>query len=113
MERLRGKCAMLGLLDRATKLTSSPGEKPGLTLQALPTPSQPKTPAGLRAESNLLNRIRLMLAVQFCLQKYFPSPPTQIKSIFAPSRSTEGRIAIVTDAERDAVDADGASDEGA
>ena len=29
------------------------------------------------------------------------------------SRSTEGRIAIVTDAERDAVDVNGASDEGA
>jgi hypothetical protein len=26
-ERLRRKCAMLGLLDRATKLTSSQGEK--------------------------------------------------------------------------------------
>jgi hypothetical protein len=38
---------------------------------------------------------------------------TQISNIFTPSRSTEGRIAIVTDAGRDAVDADGASDEGA
>jgi hypothetical protein len=30
-----------------------------------------------------------------------------------PSRPTEGRLAIVTDAGRDAVDADGAKDEGA
>jgi hypothetical protein len=45
-----------------------------------------------------------MLPVQSCPQKYFPSPPTQIKSIFAPSCPTEGRLAIVTDAGRDAVD---------
>jgi len=31
MARLRGKCAMLGLLDRATKLTT-PGEKRGRSL---------------------------------------------------------------------------------
>ena len=67
----------------------------------------------LRAQADLSNRIRLMLPVQSCPQKYFASPPTQIKSIFARSRPTEGRLAIVTDAGRDAVDADGASDEGA
>ena len=33
--------------------------------------------------------------------------------LIPPSRPTEGRIAIVTDAGRDAVDAGGASDEGA
>ena len=46
-----------------------------------------------------------MLAVQSCLQKYFCSRLTQIKSISPPSRPTEGRIAIVTDAGRDAMDA--------
>jgi hypothetical protein len=49
-----------------------------------------------------------MPAVQLCLQKYFRSRLTQITSISPPSRLTEGRIAIVTDARRDAVDAAGA-----
>src|SRR5260370_3569724 len=39
-------------------------------------------------------------------QKYFASPPTQIRCISATVLShREGRIAIVTDAGRDAVDA--------
>jgi hypothetical protein len=46
-----------------------------------------------------------MRAVQSCFQKYFHSRFTQIKSISPPSHSSEGRIAIVTDAGRDAVDA--------
>jgi hypothetical protein len=58
-----------------------------------------------KAEAILSNRISLMLAVQSCLQKYFCSRLTQIKSISPPSRPTEGRIAIVTDAGRDAMDA--------
>ena len=33
MERLRGKCAMLGLLDRTTKLTSSHGENGSIPLE--------------------------------------------------------------------------------
>jgi hypothetical protein len=46
------------------------------------------------------------LAVQPRLQKYSASPPTQINSrTFAIPSHTEGRIAIVTDAGRDAVDA--------
>jgi hypothetical protein len=52
-----------------------------------------------------LNRINLMLAVQSCLQKYFRSRLTQIKSISLAVSSHKGRIAIVTDAGRDAVDA--------
>jgi len=52
--------------------------------------------------------------VQSHLQKYFHFSPTQINSIsIAVSFPHEGRIAIVTDAERDAVDADGAKDESA
>src|SRR5438045_2206948 len=54
---------------------------------------------------DLLKRFRLMLAVQSCLQKYFCSRLTQIKSISPPSCPTKGRIAIVTDAGRDAMDA--------
>jgi hypothetical protein len=54
-----------------------------------------------------------MLAVQSCRQKYFDSRQTQITSPSLAFRPDGGRIAIVTDAGRDAVDADGALDEGA
>jgi hypothetical protein len=62
--------------------------------------------SAVRLMANFLNQIKLMLPVQSHLQKHFPSPPTQITSISlaVPSHS-EGRIAIVTDAGRDAVDA--------
>ena len=43
--------------------------------------------------------------VQPDLQKYFRSRLTQITSYRQPSRPTEGRIMIVTNAGRDAVDA--------
>jgi hypothetical protein len=46
-------------------------------------------------------------------QKYSASRLPQIKTISIASRPTEGRHAIVTAAGRDAVDADGAKDEGA
>jgi hypothetical protein len=49
--------------------------------------------------------------VQPFAQKYSSSLLTQIKTITAPSCSTEGRLAIVTNAGQDAMDADGASDE--
>jgi hypothetical protein len=39
------------------------------------------------------------------LQKYFCFSESQIKLYDSPSRPTEGRLAIVTDAGRDAVDA--------
>jgi len=53
-----------------------------------------------------LNRISLMLAVQSCLQKYSGFHLTQITSISpAVSSHSEGRIAIVTSAGRDAMDA--------
>jgi hypothetical protein len=45
------------------------------------------------------------LPVQPHLQKYFCFRLTRIKSISIASRPTEGRIAIVTNAGRDAVDA--------
>jgi hypothetical protein len=59
----------------------------------------------------LLKRINLFLAVQSRLQKYFRSLLTQISSEIAPSRPLQGRIEIVTNAGRDAMDADGAADE--
>jgi hypothetical protein len=53
-------------------------------------------------------------ALSRALHKNIPLVPSG-KSILelAPSRSTEGRLAIVTDAVRDAVDAEGAADESA
>ena len=65
----------------------------------------------MRAQPNFFMRINLIWAVQSHLQKHFRSSFTQIKTITAPSRPTEGRIAIVTNAGRDAMDADGAFDE--
>src|SRR5947208_13926501 len=65
----------------------------------------------VRAQRNLLNRINLICPVQSHLQKHFRSSPKQITSLVAPSRPNEGRLAIVTNAGRDAVDADGAFDE--
>ena len=59
----------------------------------------------------LLKRINVIWSVHSHLQKYFRSSPKQITSLVAPSRSSKGRIAIVTDAERDAVDASSAADE--
>jgi hypothetical protein len=53
------------------------------------------------------------LTVQPKFQKYFSSRLTQIKSNLSLSRPTEGRIAIVTDAGRDAMDADSVKDESA
>jgi hypothetical protein len=49
--------------------------------------------------------------VQPSLQKYSDFPNTQISAIFPPSRPTEGRFAVVTNAGWDAVDAASAIDE--
>ena len=76
----------------------SPIIRPRLSADPLGQPA-------LRAPGNLLNRINLICPVQSCLQKYFHSRLTQITSISPPFRPTEGRIAIVTDAGRNAVDA--------
>ena len=51
--------------------------------------------------------------VQPHLQKHFRSSPKQITSLVTPSRPTEGRIAIVTNAGRDAMDAKAALTNGA
>jgi hypothetical protein len=60
----------------------------------------------LREKTNLSRRISLFLPVQSPLQKYFWFSETQIKLYRFPSHPTEGRIMIVTNAGRDAVDAD-------
>jgi hypothetical protein len=57
----------------------------------------PLAPSGLRPLISEFPKYRL--------------PPTQISCICPPSRPKQGRLAIVTDAGRDAVDADSAKDE--
>jgi hypothetical protein len=77
---------------------------------------EPVTPSGstdLRLKSNFLNRIKLFLPVQSHLKKYSGFPKSQISLYPHPSTPLEGRIAIVTDAGLDAMDARSASDESA
>ena len=60
-----------------------------------------------RPQTKLLSRIKLIWVVQSFLQKYSDFQKTQITSISRTvSSHSEGRLAIVTDAGRDAVDAD-------
>src|SRR5882672_647139 len=60
----------------------------------------------VRVKSNLLKRINVILPVQSPLQKYSASPVGQIISTNSRHPTPpEGRIMIVTDAGRDAVDA--------
>src|ERR1700681_83906 len=69
-------------------------------------------PTDVRATADLLKPFNVICPVQSHLQKYFRSRLTQITSISAAIPShTEGRIAIVTDVGRDAVDAGSALDE--
>jgi hypothetical protein len=65
----------------------------------------------LRVTANLLNRIKLIWAVQSHSQKYFCFSELQIKLYDSPSHPTEGRIMIVAYAGWDAMDAGDASDE--
>ena len=79
--------------------------KKGRPPTTLGTGSRPKCPTG---KSLLIFRN----GVKPRLQKYFCFLPTQISSLIRPvSFRQEGRIAIVTNAGRDAVDAVGALDE--
>jgi hypothetical protein len=56
--------------------------------------------------------IKLIWVVQSLLKKYSAFPNTKSALYLSPSRPTKGALAIVTDAGRDAVDAENASDEG-
>jgi hypothetical protein len=60
---------------------------------------------GMTAEEKFSFRFSAILPVQSSLEKYSRSRFNQIKSISLASHPHEGRIAIVTDAGRDAVDA--------
>jgi len=68
----------------------------------------------LRAKSNLQNNFNLIWVVQSLRKKLLASSSPQISGFLraVPSRQ-EGRIAIVTNARRDVMDARGAQDEGA
>ena len=59
----------------------------------------------MRMTSDLLSGLNVIWPVQSGFQKDSVSRSTQINSIAPPSRPPEGRIAIVTDAGWDAVDA--------
>jgi len=60
----------------------------------------------------LPKHFNLILPVQSSSKKFFALPVGQIISTSPPRLvSQEGRLAIVTDAGRDAVDVDGANDE--
>jgi hypothetical protein len=69
-------------------------------------PAFRRFPISLRASGDLLNNFRLIWVIQPPEQKYSAFPHPQISGFFrtVPSRQ-EGRIAIVTNARRDAVDA--------
>jgi hypothetical protein len=60
----------------------------------------------LRQKTDFLKPINLIWPVQSRLQKYFCFSEMQIKLLIRCPASLEGRFAIVTDARRDAVDAD-------
>jgi hypothetical protein len=79
-------------------LLIAPGLSAALFIPRLPGPA-----IDILECSDFLRQFNMMLAVQSCLQKYSRSRLTQIRTISPPSRPTEGRLAIVTDAGRDAV----------
>jgi hypothetical protein len=64
------------------------------------------TKIAVDASTDLPDGLFRNLRVQPSLQKYSASPFGRNSFIDSPSRPTEGRIAIVTDAGRDAVDVD-------
>jgi hypothetical protein len=70
-----------------------------------------RAPADLRVKFNFSSQIKLFLPVQPHPKKYSGFPKSQITLYPRPSTPLEGRIAIVTDAGLDAMDAGGASDE--
>ena len=66
---------------------------------------------GLRAPAEFVEPDQCDLGCPVPLQKYFGSRLHPNQFIIAPSRPTEGRFAIVTNAGRDAVDAGSTADE--
>jgi hypothetical protein len=69
------------------------------------------TPISLRVNSKFLKQINLIWVVQSFAQKYSAFKLSQISGFLPASRPIEGRLAIATNAGRDAVDARASSDE--
>jgi hypothetical protein len=71
-------------------------------------------PLPLRGKRNFIKQIKLILSVQSCSKKFSAFAVGQIIFTSSPRpASSEGRLAIVTNAGRDAVDTGGATDESA
>jgi hypothetical protein len=81
-------------------------QRPGLRIGHLSNPNPS------RGRGDLLRLFKLIWAVQSCLQKYFAFGVRQIKSTTRAVLSHRGALRNVTNAGRDAVDADALSDEG-
>ena len=79
--------------------------KPGISGGAPADLRDARASADLRAKSNLSSRINVIWVVQPPRKKYSDFPKPQITFISPPSTPLEGRIAIVTDAGLDAMDA--------
>jgi hypothetical protein len=60
----------------------------------------------VREKLDLLRRFNLICPVQSAREKFPALPASQITGLSLPSHPLEGRIAIVTDAGWDAVDAE-------
>jgi hypothetical protein len=78
----------------------------------MPAGGFPAKKSSVAASGDLPDRLTPRYRVQPLLKKYSDFPNTQISLYLSPSRPTEGRFAVVTNAGRDAVDADSACDEG-
>jgi hypothetical protein len=60
----------------------------------------------MRLKTNFLSQFNVILVVQISRKKYSAFRTPQIIGILCPSRPSRGAFAIVTNVERDAVDAD-------
>ena len=67
MERIRRQCAMLGLLDRATKLTSPQGKE--RNYQARPCPSAPEILEPARRQLGVSDRVLDVTVAEVSLQR--------------------------------------------
>ena len=82
-----------------------------MTAESLDAGARVMRAAGAQRDGKAGRTVFLILAVESCLQKYFRSRLTQIKSISLAVPFPRGALAIVTDVGRDAMDADSAADE--
>jgi hypothetical protein len=107
----RGWRAAVGLFIRYL-VDAAPTWRSGKALEGFPAAKIAQPSVALICPTGKSVTCLVDLPVQPLSKKYSGFPKTQISPIYSPSRPSEGRFAIVTDAGRDAVDASGASDEG-